>query len=142
MDKRMSWSGPCPDLIATQRSRDGVSSAAKNAGRHAIPCVHSTVSAALDSSGSAPLTKPFVEVNAPSCQLLTARAVAELLDVCTETVLRWIRDGELPALRLPGGAIRIATAELNEWLMDRATPRRGVLATGPDAAATRRYSQE
>lgn len=75
-------------------------------------------------------------------RLLTARAVAERLNVCTETVLRWIRNGELPAIRLPGGAVRIAETELNDWLVLRATPRRGVLATGLDAAGRRRYSQE
>ena len=39
-------------------------------------------------------------------RLLTAREVAEQLGVSTETVLRWTRRGELPAIRLPGGAIR------------------------------------
>ena len=38
--------------------------------------------------------------------LLTARQVAELLGVSAETVLRWTRRGELPAIRLPSGAIR------------------------------------
>jgi excisionase family DNA binding protein len=64
------------------------------------------------------------------------------LDVCTETVLRWIRNGKLPAIRLPGGAVRIAEAELNEWLALRATPRRGVLATALDVAGERRYRRE
>jgi excisionase family DNA binding protein len=62
-----------------------------------------------------------------------------MLDVCTETVLRWIRLGELPAIRLPGGSIRIAEYELSAWLAERATPSRGVLATAPDAAPVRRY---
>jgi len=48
--------------------------------------------------------------------LLTARDVAELLGVSTETVLRWTRRGDLPALRLPGGAIRYRETELDEWL--------------------------
>jgi excisionase family DNA binding protein len=74
--------------------------------------------------------------------LLTARTVADMLDVCTETVLRWIRLGELPAIRLPGGAIRIAEHELTAWLAERATPSRGVLATALDAAPGRRYSTE
>ena len=39
-------------------------------------------------------------------RLLTAREVAERLGVTAETVLRWTRRGELPAIRLPGGAIR------------------------------------
>ena len=54
-------------------------------------------------------------------RLLTARTVAETLGVSTETVLRWTRRGELPAIRLPGGAIRYRDAELEEWLRLRAT---------------------
>ncbi|MGZ6637861.1 MAG: helix-turn-helix domain-containing protein [Solirubrobacteraceae bacterium] len=57
--------------------------------------------------------------------LLTAREVAELLGVSAETVLRWTRRGDLPAIRLPGGAIRYRDSELEEWLTDRATPGRG-----------------
>jgi excisionase family DNA binding protein len=68
-------------------------------------------------------------------RLLTARAVAELLGVCPETVLRWIRDGDLPAIRLSRGAIRIDESELEGWLMERATPARGVRAR-PAARAT------
>jgi excisionase family DNA binding protein len=53
--------------------------------------------------------------------LLTARAVAELLGVSAETVLRWTRRGELPAVRLPGGAIRYDPDALDLWLAERAT---------------------
>lgn len=48
--------------------------------------------------------------------LRTAREVAGLLGVSTETVLRWTRRGELPALRLPGGAIRYREIDLDKWL--------------------------
>jgi len=48
--------------------------------------------------------------------LLTAREVAELLGVSAETVLRWTRRGDLPALRLPGGAIRYRETDLDNWL--------------------------
>jgi excisionase family DNA binding protein len=54
-------------------------------------------------------------------RLLTARAVAELLGVSSETMLRWVRRGELPAIRLPGGAIRFREDELEAWLAERAT---------------------
>jgi excisionase family DNA binding protein len=57
--------------------------------------------------------------------LLTARAVAGMLDVSTETVLRWTRRGELPAIRLPGGGIRYREDEIECWLEERATPGRG-----------------
>lgn len=67
-------------------------------------------------------------------RLLTARAVSELLGVSAETVLRWTRRGELSAIRLPGGAIRFREHELERWLEERATPRRGVRTTTPGAA--------
>ena len=67
-------------------------------------------------------------------RLLTARDVAELLGVSAETVLRWTRKGKLPAIRLPGGALRFREAELEAWLAERATPARGVSATPTGAA--------
>ena len=54
--------------------------------------------------------------------LLTARQVAELLDVSAETILRWTRRGELPAIQLPGGAIRYRRTDLDAWLDARSTP--------------------
>ena len=59
--------------------------------------------------------------------LLTARAVAETIGVGTETVLRWTRRGDLPAVRLPGGALRYREDALDAWLEERATPPRGVV---------------
>jgi excisionase family DNA binding protein len=67
-------------------------------------------------------------------RLLTAREVAERLGVTAETILRWTRRGELPGIPLPGGAIRYPEYDLDRWLEERATPRRGVLATPTDAA--------
>jgi excisionase family DNA binding protein len=54
--------------------------------------------------------------------LLTARSVAETLGVSAETVLRWTRRGDLPALRLPSGAIRYRQAALDQWLSARELP--------------------
>lgn len=56
-------------------------------------------------------------------RLLTARAVAQLLDVSAETVLRWTRRGLLPAVKLPSGAVRYREADLEEWLAARAVGR-------------------
>ncbi len=55
-------------------------------------------------------------MNAP---LLTARTVADLLGVSTETVLRWSRCGSLPSLCLPGGAIRFRQDDLDGRGRDR-----------------------
>lgn len=57
-------------------------------------------------------------------RLLTAREVGEALAVSTETVLRWARRGELPALRLPGGAVRFRPETLEEWLERQENPAR------------------
>jgi excisionase family DNA binding protein len=54
-------------------------------------------------------------------RLFTARQVAELLEVSAETVLRWTRAGELPAIRLPGGAIRYRAELLEGWLVEHET---------------------
>ena len=51
--------------------------------------------------------------------LITARQLAETLGVSTETVLRWTRRQELPAIRLPGGAIRYRANEIETWLDSR-----------------------
>lgn len=54
-------------------------------------------------------------------RLLTAREVADKLGVSTETVLRWRRKSLIPAIALPGGAVRFRQDELDEWLTARAT---------------------
>ena len=71
--------------------------------------------------------------------LLTTRHVAELIGVNTETVLRWVRRGVIPAIRLPGGRIRFRQADVEMWLGERATPAQGVLATRTGAAQSRPY---
>jgi excisionase family DNA binding protein len=133
------WSGPCPDLNDKQRSRDVESSAAEALTRPEPPAEKGPARPALDATGSAPLPTPSGTSSAMTGQLLTARTVAEILCVCAETVLRWIRNGQLPAIRLPGGAIRVPESDLHDWLRARATPGRGVLATTADAADSERY---
>jgi excisionase family DNA binding protein len=59
--------------------------------------------------------------------LLTAREVADHLGVSAETVLRWTRRGDLPAIRLPGGALRYRESDLDGRLSEWATPGRGVV---------------
>jgi excisionase family DNA binding protein len=82
----------------------------------------------MEASGPIPATRGR-GVNAP---LLTARAVADLLDVSTETVLRWSRCGSLPSFCLPGGAIRFRQDDLDAWLEGRRRPGEGLSATPRD----------
>jgi excisionase family DNA binding protein len=56
-------------------------------------------------------------------RLLTAREVAEWLGVSTGALLRWTRAGDLPAFKLPGGAIRYRRADVEAWLKRRSTRR-------------------
>jgi excisionase family DNA binding protein len=65
----------------------------------------------------------------------TAREVADLIGVSTETVLRWTRRGELTGYRLPGGALRFREHEVEAWLEERATAPRGRSHPTPLAAA-------
>jgi DNA-binding transcriptional MerR regulator len=54
-------------------------------------------------------------------RLLTARVVADMLDVCPDTVLRWTRRGLLPGIRLPSGALRYRRDDVTRWLAERET---------------------
>lgn len=60
-----------------------------------------------------------------AARLLTTRDVASRMCVSTETVLRWTRTGAVPAIKLPGGAIRFRADELEGWLARHATASRG-----------------
>jgi excisionase family DNA binding protein len=42
--------------------------------------------------------------------------VAEDVGVSPRTVLRWVARGELPALRLPGGRLRISQTAYSAWV--------------------------
>jgi excisionase family DNA binding protein len=57
----------------------------------------------------------------PTTRLLTTREVADLVAVSPETILRWTRRGAVPAIRLPGGAIRYRPEAVDSWLDARAT---------------------
>jgi excisionase family DNA binding protein len=61
----------------------------------------------------------MIDTGTHPSELLTTRRVADELHVSTETVLRWIRRGDLPALRLPGSSIRVRRDQLEAWLADR-----------------------
>jgi len=77
-----------------------------------------------------------------TARLLTTRDVAERLGVSPETVLRWIESRGLPARRLTSRAIRYEEAELDAWLLERATgaASRGVSATHDGRAQVGGYA--
>jgi excisionase family DNA binding protein len=53
--------------------------------------------------------------------LLTTRQVAERFGVVSETILRWVRCGRLPAIRISTGAIRFRESEIESWLDEHTT---------------------
>jgi excisionase family DNA binding protein len=67
-------------------------------------------------------------------RLLTAREVADRYGYHPETILRWRRRGELPAIRTPGGAIRFREDDLERCEEEWTTPSRGASTTPADAA--------
>jgi excisionase family DNA binding protein len=49
-------------------------------------------------------------------RLLTAREVAELVGLSTESVLRRWRAGEIPGYRIASNVLRFDPAEIDAWL--------------------------
>jgi excisionase family DNA binding protein len=49
-------------------------------------------------------------------ELLTSSEVAKLMRVDRSTVLKWVRDGHLPAIRTPGRHVRIKRADVERLM--------------------------
>lgn len=64
-------------------------------------------------------------------RLLLPSEVADQMRCTTQTVLRWIRHGELRAIRLGGRMVRIDPADLSAFAATR--------KTGPQRVATTRH---
>lgn len=62
--------------------------------------------------------------------LLTARQVAERLNVSLSTVMRWTKAGEIPVIRMPTGTLRYRPEAIDAWLIDR----NGTDSTLPEVA--------
>jgi excisionase family DNA binding protein len=52
----------------------------------------------------------------PDKSLLTTSQAADMLDVSRDTVARWIRLGQLPAVRLPSGRYRVRREDVERLL--------------------------
>jgi excisionase family DNA binding protein len=52
-------------------------------------------------------------------RLLTAPELADRLGVSTGALLRWTRAGQVPAVKLPSGAVRYRPERIEEWLDER-----------------------
>ena len=74
-------------------------------------------------------------------RLLTAREVASMLRLSTETVLRWHRSGKLPGgRRLATNVLRFDALEIRVWLDGssvKGSGRRGEVSPAPSPLPTR-----
>ena len=75
-------------------------------------------------------------------RLLSVAEVAQILDVSTQSVGRWIRSGSLPAVRLgsgPAARLRVAADDLEGFVepVGRRWPSRDFWATRSEQAAQR-----
>jgi excisionase family DNA binding protein len=55
-------------------------------------------------------------VSATAPQLLTTEQVAARLGICTETVLRRLRRGEIKSLKIDGRQYRVSEVDLAEYV--------------------------
>jgi excisionase family DNA binding protein len=71
-----------------------------------------------------------------SDRLLTARELADRLGVSAGALLRWTRAGQVPAVKLPSGAVRYVPEQIDAWLEERQTAITRVALTGTRALPT------
>jgi excisionase family DNA binding protein len=62
-------------------------------------------------------------------ELLTTKEVAGYLKLRTETVLRKVKVGEIPAIKI-GGRFRFDTKQIDKWLSHNSTSKKRVLVKG------------
>jgi excisionase family DNA binding protein len=73
-----------------------------------------------------------------SRRLLTARELATRLGVSTGALLRWTRDGKVPGVKLPSGAVRYVPEQIDRWLAERSMAGDITEEVSPTPIATRR----
>lgn len=73
-----------------------------------------------------------------SGRLLTARELAADLGVSAGALLRWTRDGRVPSVKLPSGAVRYVPEQIDRWLAERSSAGDATEEVSPTPDATRR----
>lgn len=103
---------------ATLRSRDPLTFVCDEPGADTVP---GEVIRLVDPSSGAVRSVRVVQVDGvgnPEAfrAWVSPKQLAKRLDREPETVRRWVREGRLPAIRLPGRAMRIAEADVQAFL--------------------------
>ena len=65
-------------------------------------------------------------------ELLTTKEIARYLRLRPETVLRKVRDGEIPAIKV-GGRFRFDKKQIDDWLSRSSTSKKRILVVDDDA---------
>lgn len=73
------------------------------------------------------MAKKVVE---PEEKLYRTREVAEILEVRTATVTRWIHEKRIKGIRTPGGQWRVPESDLREYIERYVTKDHSSIATG------------
>jgi len=73
-------------------------------------------------------------------ELLTTREIARYLRLRTETVLRKVKDGEIPAIKI-GGRFRFDKKRIDDWLSHSATSKKRILVVDDDAMIRRLFKE-
>lgn len=116
IDAMQASSGRSPDLVAKERSRDGVSSAAAAMKPLEPYSRHGRATTALDTGGSASLPAVSTSTNLTGWRLLTADDVAVILRVPRSLVYALARRGDLPLIRIGERYIRFRAEAIERWL--------------------------
>jgi excisionase family DNA binding protein len=68
-------------------------------------------------------SKSTAKAEQPALRLLTVLQVAQIVQLSTKTIGRYIDDGSIPGLvRLPGGGIRFRETDIHEWIDSLSQP--------------------
>lgn len=73
-------------------------------------------------------------------ELLTTKEIASYLKLRPETVLRGVKEGEIPAIKV-GGRFRFDKKQIDEWLHNRSTSKKRVMVIDDDAVVRRLFKE-
>ena len=73
-------------------------------------------------------------------ELFTTKEVANYLKLRPETVLRGVKKGEIPAIKV-GGHFRFDKKQIDDWLVDNSTAKKRILVIDDDETARKLFKE-